>query len=54
MECNKKFIIDSIKKLGLRFGIHESFRDAVTCVYSFANQVVLMRLENMILFIQFY
>ena len=40
MNYDKKFISDSIKKIGNRYGIHESFRDVVTCcAYSFANSV---------------
>ena len=40
MNYDKKFILDSIKRLGNRYGTHESFRDAVTCcAYSFANSV---------------
>lgn len=40
MVYDKKFIIDSIKKLSTRYGTHEAFRDIVTCcAYSFANSV---------------
>ena len=40
MNYDKKFILDSIKRLGNRYGTHESFRDVVTCcAYSFANSV---------------
>ena len=40
MNYDKKFIVNSIKTLGLRHGIHESFGDVVTCcAYSFANSV---------------
>jgi len=40
MNYDKNFISDSIKKLGNRYGTHESFRDVVTCcAYSFANSV---------------
>ncbi|MGN0973933.1 MAG: N-6 DNA methylase [Bacilli bacterium] len=40
MVYDKKFIIDSIKKLSTRYGTHEAFRDVVTCcAYSFANGV---------------
>ena len=40
MNYDKKFILDSIKTLGKKYGTHESFRDVVTCcAYSFANAV---------------
>lgn len=40
MNYDKKFISDSIKKLGVRYGHHEAFRDVVICcAYSFANSV---------------
>lgn len=40
MDYDKKFILDSVKKLGRRYGDHEAFRDIVTCcAYSFANSV---------------
>lgn len=40
MNYDKKFISESIKKLGVRYGHHEAFRDVVTCcAYSFANIV---------------
>lgn len=40
MNYDKKFILDSIRKLGVRYGHHEAFRDVVTCcAYSFANSV---------------
>lgn len=40
MNYDKKFILDSIKSLGRIYGIHESFRDIVTCcAYLFANSV---------------
>lgn len=40
MNYDKEFILNSIKRLGNRYGIHESFRDVVTCcAYSFANSV---------------
>lgn len=40
MNYDKKFISDSIKTLGRRYGNHESFRDVVACcAYSFANSV---------------
>ena len=37
---DKKFIENSLKTLGRRFGVNEAFRDVVTCIaYSFANVV---------------
>ena len=37
---DKKFIENSLKTLGRRFGVNEAFRDVVTCIaYSFANAV---------------
>ena len=40
MNYDKKFILDSIKTLGRKYGNHEAFRDVVTCcAYSFANAV---------------
>ena len=39
-ELDKKFIMDSLKKLGVRYGLHETFADVVKCcAYSFANAV---------------
>lgn len=40
MNYDKKFILDSIKILGRKYGNHESFRDVVTCcAYALANNV---------------
>lgn len=40
MNYDKKFIIDSLKNLGSKYGLQESFRDVVTCcAYAFANAV---------------
>lgn len=40
MSEDRKYILDSIKTLGQRYGLHEAFRDVVTCcAYSFANAV---------------
>ena len=40
MKYDKNFILTSIKKLGNKYGIHESFKDIVVCcAYSFANSV---------------
>lgn len=37
---DKKFIENSLRKLGQKYGIHEAFKDVVTCIaYSFANAV---------------
>lgn len=38
MNYDKKFILDSIRKLGAKYGTHEAFKDVVICIaYSFAN-----------------
>ena len=38
MNYDKKFISDSIRKLGAKYGTHEAFKDVVICIaYSFAN-----------------
>lgn len=40
MKYDRKFILDSIKKLGNRYGTHEAFRDVVICcAYALANNV---------------
>lgn len=40
MNYDKEFIIDSIKKLGMRYGTQTAFSDVVICcAYSFANVV---------------
>lgn len=38
MNYDKKFISDSIRKLGVKYGTHEALKDVVICIaYSFAN-----------------
>ena len=40
MDYDKNFILDSIKKLGTKYGTHEAFKDVVVCIaYFFANGI---------------
>ena len=39
-KLDKNFILNSLKKLGIRYGVNEAFEDVVKCcAYSLANQV---------------